>query len=186
MSRLTDGSTITPVRILTVDPPPVELEELLERRREAGADKYDEIWNGVLHMAPMAHSRHADIQAQLLELLGPRARAVGLAPRGPVNIGAADDFRVPDDVLRRPDADAVFLATAALAFEVISPGDETWDKLPFYAAHGVDELLIVDPETQRLDWLGLRDGDYEPIQGSGLIDLRPEQLSQLIDWPRLD
>lgn len=104
------------MRILTVDPPPVELEALLERRREAGADKYDEIWNGVLHMAPMAHSRHADVQAQLLELLGPRARAIGLAPRGPVNIGKADDFRIPDGVLRRPDSDAVFLATAALAF----------------------------------------------------------------------
>jgi hypothetical protein len=27
--------------------------------------------------------------------------------------------------------------------EIVSPGDESWDKLPFYAAHEVDEALIV-------------------------------------------
>lgn len=174
------------MRVLTVDPPPVELEALLERRRAAGADVFDEIWDGVLHMAPMAHSRHADVQAQVLVLLSPLGKAAGLAARGPVNVGEADDFRVPDGALRRPGEDAVFLSTTALAFEVVSPGDETWDKLPFYAVHEVDELLIIDPDSRRVDWLCLRGGNYEPIARSGLIDLGPDQLSELIEWPPLN
>lgn len=173
------------MRVLTVDPPPAELEALLERRRKAGADIFDEIWDGVLHMAPMAHSRHGAVQAQLLAQLFNGDRAAGLAPGGPVNIGEADNFRVPDGVLLRPGADAVFLATAALVVEVVSPGDETWGKLSFYAVHDVDELLIADPETRQIDWLGLRDGAYQPIEQSRLIDLGPAKLAGLIDWPPL-
>ena len=70
-------------------------------------------------------------------------------------------------------------------FEVVSPGDESWDKLLFYAEHGVDELLIVDPEARKVDWLGLAGGQYAPIDRSGLIDLDPEQLAAQIDWPPL-
>lgn len=47
------------------------------------------------------------------------------------------------------------------------------------------ELLIVGPETRKIDWLGLRDGGYEPIGRSSLIDLDAEQLSELINWPPL-
>jgi Uma2 family endonuclease len=45
--------------------------------------------------------------------------------------------------------------TAALVVEIVSPEDETWQKLPYYAAHEVDELLILDPEKRTVDWLGL-------------------------------
>ena len=34
------------------------------------------------------------------------------------------------------------LARPELVIEIVSPGDDTWKKLPFYAAHDVDELLI--------------------------------------------
>ena len=43
------------------------------------------------------------------------------------------------------------------------PGDETWHKLPFYAAHHVDEILIVDPAELTVTWLALRGGEYEPL-----------------------
>ncbi|MGO9247332.1 MAG: Uma2 family endonuclease [Solirubrobacteraceae bacterium] len=58
-----------------------------------------------------------------------------------------------------------------------------WGKLPFYAAHGVDELLIVDPQKRSVDWLSLTGGSYEPIERSDLIDLGAAELSQRIDWP---
>ncbi len=179
-------SNIQLVRVLTVDPPPAELEAVLEHRRRIGADTHDEIWDGVLHMAPAAHERHADVQAQLLELLGPLARAAGLRTRGEFNLGEPDNYRVPDGGMRRPGPQAVFLPGADLVFEVVSPGDETWDKLPFYAAHGVEELLIVDPETRKVEWLGLRDGRYLPIERSALIDLGAEQLYERLEWPELD
>lgn len=70
--------------------------------------------------------------------------------------------------------------------EIVSPGDETWDKLPFYAAHEVDEVLIVDPATHKVDWLALRDGEYQPIEHSSLIDLESSQLADQIKWPPID
>ncbi len=58
-----------------------------------------------------------------------------------------------------------------------------WGKLPFYAAHGVDEALIVHPAARSVDWLGLQDGEYRPMQRSGLIDLSAGELAEQIDWP---
>jgi hypothetical protein len=67
--------------------------------------------------------------------------------------------------------------------EIVSPGDKTWEKLGFYAAHEVDELLIVDKQECRVHWLQLTDGDYEPVQRSGLVALGPDELASQIDWP---
>jgi hypothetical protein len=65
----------------------------------------------------------------------------------------------------------------------VPPGDESWQKLPFYAARGVDEVLILDPEKRTVDWLGLEGGEYGPIERSALIDLGPRELFDRIDWP---
>ena len=67
--------------------------------------------------------------------------------------------------------------------EVVSPGDESWEKLPFYAAHDVDEVLIVNPVERSVDWLGLDEGEYRPIERSGLIDLGASDLVEQINWP---
>jgi Uma2 family endonuclease len=91
---------------------------------------------------------------------------------GGVNIGTADSYRIPDGSLHRPGSGGTFLSTAALALEIVSPQDETWDKLGFYASRGVDELLIVDPQQRRVHWLGLgADGEYRPLELGGLIEL---------------
>lgn len=172
------------MRTLLPDPPPAEFEQLLERRRRWGADTHDEVWEGVLHMNPAPHWRHADLQAQLIEALGPRARAAGLKPVAELNLGGPDDYRVPDGALTHPAGGELFNPTAALVFEVLSPGDETWTKLPFYAAHQVDELLIVNPDDHSVDWLALTaSGEYEPVQRSRLIELGPAELTELLDWP---
>ena len=70
--------------------------------------------------------------------------------------------------------------------EIVSPGDESWEKLPFYAAHHVDEVLIVDPAKRSVDWLGLDGGEYRSIKRSGLIELGASELGERIDWPGLD
>jgi len=78
----------------------------------------------------------------------------------------------------------VYLPTAALVVEIVSPGDDTWEKLGFYAAHRVDELLIVDPEKRQVDWLGLEPGgEYARIERSRLLDLGPVELAEQLDWP---
>lgn len=103
--------------VLVRDPLPAELEALLERRRATGADRRDEIWDGVLHMAPAPRRQHADIQAQLLALLRPSALAAGLRPLGDFNLGGPDNYRIPDAGLVAPGSDTLYLPTAAVVIE---------------------------------------------------------------------
>jgi Uma2 family endonuclease len=121
---------------------------------------------------------------QLLVLLGPAARRAGLHPTASFNLGEWEhDYRVADAGLRRNDQWEMCTPTAALVVEVISPGDETYKNLPFYAAHGVDELLIVDPHERTVQWFALAGEHYQPVETSGLIELGPSELAQRIDWP---
>jgi len=125
----------------------------------------------------------------LKSLLREPALAAGLIVTDEFNLGEGEhDFRVPDGGLHRPDAAGTWLATAALVVEIVSPGDESWEKLPFYAAHCVDEALIVDPQKRSVDWLGLDEhgGGYRPIEHSSLVDLGPHDLGESIDWPASD
>ena len=172
---------------LVRDPQPVEFEQLLERRRALGQDLLDEVWEGVYHMNPAPAARHAEVAHQLAVLLDEPARTAGLVPTMSIfNLGAPGDYRVPDGGLHRarPGGAEVYLATAALVVEIVSPDDETWEKLDFYAAHHVDELLIVDPDKRQVDWIGRTPaGDYAPLERSRLIDLGPEELGGQLDWP---
>jgi hypothetical protein len=170
---------------LVLGTPPPELEALLERRRQAGVDRLDEVWQGVHHMVPGPSIEHADISQQLAVLLDGPARAAGLRPTmSEFNLGESEhDFRVPDGGLHRPGASGVWQATAAAVVEILSPGDESRQKLPFYADHDVDEVLLVDPAERTVTWLALHDGEYEPVQRSGLIELGPTELAEQLDWP---
>lgn len=170
---------------LVLGTPPPELEALRERRRKAGVDRLDEVWEGVLHMVPGPSHEHAHVSQQLAELLGPLARAAGLRPTmSEFNLGASEhDFRVPDGGLHRPGAAGVWHATAAAVVEILSPGDESREKLPFYAAHDVDEVLLVDPTERTVTWLALHDGEYRHVERSALIDLGAAELAERLDWP---
>ncbi len=116
-------------------------------------------------------------------LLSAAARAKDLYVSLEFNLGAQDDYRVPDLGVHRERPSGAWISTVALVVEIVSPGDESWGKLPFYAAHDVDELLIVDPATHKIDWLVLSDGEYRSIERSGLIDLGAGDLAERIDWP---
>jgi len=173
------------VKMTTVvlGPPRAELEHLLERRRALGLDKFDEVWEGTYHMAPEAHFRHAYLDDQLAVLLHPYAQAAGLVGSGPFNLGYEDDFRVPDRGYHRELLDAVFLETAAIVIEILSPDDETYEKLPFYAAHGVDEVLIIDPGERQVHLFARRNDHYDEIDRSVLLELGTDVLEHAIRWP---
>ncbi len=168
---------------LVLDPPPVELQALLERRRRLDLDRHDEMWDGVYHVALAPNAPHAFVGQELSTLLSAAARAKGLYVSLEFNLGASDNYRVPDLGVHRERPSGAWIPTVALVVEILSPGDESWEKLPFYAANDVDELLIVDPVTHKIDWLALRDGEYRPIERSGLIDLGAGDLAERIDWP---
>jgi Uma2 family endonuclease len=170
------------MRPLILDPLPAEVEALLVRRRECGADRHDEVWEGVLHMSHPPSSRHDLIVMHLIVLLAPLAAAKGIAALGAAGIGVKNDHRVPDMTLLRPPVAEQWQPTAALAVEVLSLRDSAWSKLGFYAARGVDEGAIVDPEQRKVDWLQLRDGDYVAVQRSAVIELGPGELAARLDW----
>jgi hypothetical protein len=172
------------VPTLVLDPPPAQLAELLEHRRRTGADRFDEVWEGVYHMVPGPSHAHARVEAHLLALLRAPATAAGLEVTGQFNLGESEhDFRVPDGGLHRPGAGGMWHPTAALVIEIVSPGDESRQKLPFYAKHNVDEVLIVDPTGRTVIWLALAEGEYRPVERSGLIELGSTELAEQIDWP---
>jgi Uma2 family endonuclease len=169
---------------LVLDPQPAEIKALIERRRRVGQDLLDEVWEGVLHMNPAPHGRHLAVQQQLAELFGPLARGAGLLPRiGIFNLGGPDDYRVPDGALFRLGEPELYYATAALVVEIVSPGDESYKKLEFYAEHNVEEVLMIDPETKAVEWFALSGGAYTPVDRSGLIELGAAELADQIDWP---
>ncbi len=47
----------------------------------------------------------------------------------------------------------------------------------------VDEVLIVDPQARTVHRLARNDGEYVPIDRSGLIDVGTTDLTAQIDWP---
>jgi Uma2 family endonuclease len=180
-----EGGRLGGVPTFVRDPQPAEFDAVLEQRRARGNDLLDEVCEGIYHMNPAPNRRYAYVVQQVAELLGPLARAAGLVPMMSIfNLGEARDYRVPDGGLFQPGPDAVYVPTAALVLEVVSPDDETWEKVGFYSAHGVGELLIVDPQKRRVDWLTLSGEQYEPVERSGLIECGPAGLGERIDWPR--
>lgn len=169
--------------MVVLDPVPRELAQLAERRHALGQDRLDEVWQGVLHMVPAPSFEHAVVAARLKVLMAPLADAAGLIVTDEFNLGDSEqDFRVPDGGLHRPGASGVWQPTSALVMEVLSPDDETWQKLSFYAAHHVDEVLIVGPEERTVHWLALSAGEYQPLERSALIDLGPAELASKLGF----
>lgn len=168
---------------LVLDPQPAAIEELLAQRARLDLDRRDEVWKGVLHMIPPASHEHERLAVKLARLLDPLADSAGVELTRAVGIGEGkDDYRVPDLALHRPGSAPMWHPTAALAVEIVSPGDKTWDKLDFYAAHRVDELLIVDPTRRKVDWLALASDGYRPVDRSALIDLTADDLARQLTW----
>ena len=171
------------MRTLVLDPPPPEVEALLERRRRRGADKHDEVWEGVLHMSPPPSARHEFVVTAFSDLLRPYAERAGLGRMTAAGIGTMDDHRVPDLALLRPPVQPQWQPSAALIVEVLSPDDETWDKLPFYAAHDVDELVVADPASRETQWFALVNDEYRRVDRSSILDVEVRELVAQIDWP---
>jgi Uma2 family endonuclease len=137
-------------------------------------------------MVPVPHAIHGFVASEVGVLLHPLAQRAGLVGTSGFNLGRPDDYRVADGGLHREIPSAVFVPTAALVVEVVSPGDETWQKLDFYAAHSVDELLIADSAKRWVTWLVLHAGRYVEAEYSPLLGITTAELAEQIDWPATD
>jgi Uma2 family endonuclease len=171
------------MRTVLLGEQPAPLRTWLEQRRALGLDRYDEVWEGEYHVAPEAHGRHGLVDHQLRFLLDGRARAAGLVGSSPLNLGRPDDYRVPDQAYLRKPATDVWNSTAAIVVEVVSPGDESYAKLGFYHRLGVEEVLIVDPLRQAVEWHGRNDEGFERTGASRLLAVTEADLAAEIDWP---
>ena len=139
--------------------------DLAERQRR-GLDKKDELWDGVVHMVPPPSGLHELVSHDLLFALKPIVDRLGLVIRGGTTglFASALDYRVPDISIARPEhLSARGLEAAELVIEVLSPNDESRDKLPFYAARGVREVWLVDPVARSVEMFALDRDRYVPM-----------------------
>ncbi|SFO22027.1 Endonuclease, Uma2 family (restriction endonuclease fold) [Pseudonocardia ammonioxydans] len=142
---------------------------MLEERRRLGLDHRDEMWDGVLHVVPPAGGPHQRLSTRLTMTLGPLAERHGLVPHMETGLfRAATDYRVPDQSYCRPEhLSERGTEGAELVVEVRSAGDETYDKIDFYAAAGVRELLVVHPGDRRAEVFRSVGGRLLPVQATG-------------------
>ncbi len=98
--------------------------------------------------------------------LGPVAKAKGLRSFYETALYRKDsDYRVPDlsFVLPSQVVKRGIEGGAELVIEILSPDDESHEKLPWYAAFLVKEVLIIDPETRALEFFVLRGGQLHAV-----------------------
>ncbi len=169
------------MRTVVLGERPVELEELIARRRALGQDGFDEVWEGEYHVAPHAHSDHGLIEHELAALLRPWAKRAGLLGSGAFNLGEPQDYRVPDGGYHRSRPGSLYVSSAPVVLEVVSPDDETFAKFGFYAAHGVREVLVALPEERAVRCYDPSTGELLDVSRLLGVDLR--ELSDELDWP---
>lgn len=137
-------------------------------------------------MVPPPSGAHQRLNADLLHVLTPLARGQGLVVHVEAGLYRSDtDYRVPDQMYARPEqlSDRGVDGGPPLVVEILSPGDETYDKLDWYAAAGVDEVLVVDPETRAPEVFVRRGGRMVLAAAARLSSLGLEL--ELADGPTL-
>jgi hypothetical protein len=157
--------------------------ELLRKERAAaGADRWDEVWEGTYMMAPLPNTEHQQVVNRLCSICefvvgwGQGAIVLPGANVSDRSKGWEYNYRCPDVV--------VFLSNSAakdhsthwhggpdFAVEVSSEDDRTRDKIEFYAKIGMRELLIVDRNPWQLELLRLARNSLKPV-GKGSVKSR--------------
>jgi len=153
------------MRAVVLDVP----EDMLEERRRKGHDVWDEVWEGVLHMVPPPSGLHQRFGTELGAVLLTLAKAKGLVASHETGLfrpgGGESDYRVADLVVCRPENATArgVEGRAELVVELRSPGDESYEKLPFYADLAVQEVLVIDPESCQVELFALAPGGLEAV-----------------------
>ena len=130
------------------------------------------MWEGELHMVPLASEEHQRVGGHLVAALLPVADRAGTHVRyttGVFDPAQPDDqsFRVPDIVaFDEPVRSARGVEGAArLVIEIRSPGDETFEKQPFWERVGVAEVVVIDRDDKSVRrWIR---------RGGALVEVEP-------------
>jgi Uma2 family endonuclease len=155
---------------------------LIEQRRAHGADKFDEVWEGVYVMPPAPNDEHQDLAGGFTEVLRTIVDRCGLGTTRPgINLAIDPDdweqnYRVPDVVVFLNDSPAVchgifWCGPPYFVVEITSPWDKTREKLNFYRDIGAREVLIVDRDPWQLELFRLQGESLAPVAAVALGDI---------------
>lgn len=143
-------------------------QRLIDERRMHGIDHHDEVWEGVYVMTPAPNNEHQELVFEIGFVL---REVVTISQLGKVLPGTnltdrRDDwtknFRCPDVVVFLNDTnaenrDSHWFGGPDLAVEIVSPGDQSREKIAFYEQIGTRELLIIDRDPWQLELYRLKD-----------------------------
>ncbi len=134
-------------------------EAQLRERRQLDLDRLDEMWEGELHMVPPPSFDHQDVVGELYAFL--RAEVKRRGPGKVIPGAGVHEPSDPEHSYRVPDLSYVaggnagviqergIVGPADAVIEVRSPGDETYEKFPFFAGLGIREVVVIDRDTRR-------------------------------------
>ena len=138
------------------------LKDLVAERQSRGIDQFDEVWEGVDVMAPMANLEHQRIATAIANVF---CNLFDVQNLGETYAGCNISDRVEDwkQNYRCPDVALYLTGTTAIPYdafwyggpdfgiEIISPHDRSREKLDFYAKVGTRELLLIDRDPWALE-----------------------------------
>jgi Uma2 family endonuclease len=154
-------------------------DRLIKERKRKGIDLYDEVWEGMYVLPSMPNNAHQRLAGDLCDIFREVVKKAGLGQGYPgANVsdrrkGWKHNYRVPDVLVvlkdsRAVDCDTHFFGGPDFLVEIQSPGDDTEEKVPFYAKIGVRELLIIHRDTRTLRLLRLEGGELVLVKPSSL------------------
>ena len=157
-----------------------EERRLRRHRRITGADRWDEVWNGVYFMSPLPNNQHQNVATRIASAL---EAVIQQTDRGLVFAGCnvsdrrtgwKKNYRCPDIAVflrgnAAEDCGTHWFGGPDLAVEIVSPQDRSRRKLPFYARVGTREVLILDRDPWRLE-LHRLDGDAMTLVGAATVE----------------
>jgi Uma2 family endonuclease len=158
-------------------------EYLLEERRRLGHDRWDEMWDGELHMVPPPHGEHGRLNDHLGAFFLLHWEMLGLGRSYPETgvkrpgveddpvLKAPRDYRTPDRSFLLPERYGRFeggwiVGGPDVALEIVSPGDESRAKLPFYLSVGVREVVLIERRTRAVEVLRATEAGWAQVKPS--------------------
>lgn len=161
--------------------PKSDLKRIIRQRQITGADRFDEVWDGVYVMSPIADNIHQKLAGGLttaFNLLLAGQDEFEVQPGANVSDRPDDwtkNYRCPDVLVfmagnPAEDRETHWFGGPDFAVEILSKGDRSRKKFGFYAGVGVRELLLVNRRPWCLELYRLVDGQYELVGKSSLED----------------
>ncbi len=155
--------------------------------KKTGVDRYDEVWDGQYMMAPNASWDHQELASELHVILRMVAKELGGYAHQGDNVtdrekNWKENFRIPDVLVVLPGSKAKKFSAGLIGgpdfvVEVLSPGDRSIDKLPFYAKVGSREVLHLDQATKELTLFRLIDGQMVDIGTSNSAEFASSSVT---------